>query len=69
MATYEQIQNYVKKNYGYTVKTCWIAHVKEICGLRPRIAPNRLNRTKRINPCPVNKINPIKDAFRHFGMI
>ena len=33
MATYKQIQDGVKKNYGFTVKTCWIADVKEMCGL------------------------------------
>lgn len=69
MATYKQIQEWVRKNYGFTVKTCWIAHVKEICGLEPRKAPNRRNKNKRENPCPPDKIEPIKQAFRHFGMI
>ncbi|MBI4301732.1 MAG: hypothetical protein HY664_03915 [Chloroflexi bacterium] len=69
MATYMQIQGWVKINFGYTVKTCWIAHVKEICGLEPRIAPNRLDETERVNPCPYDKIDPIKRAFRYFGTI
>ena len=36
MATYEEIQDYIKQKYGFTPKTCWIAHVKEICGLPVR---------------------------------
>jgi hypothetical protein len=38
MATYEQIQDYVRKKYGFIPKTCWIAHVKEMCGLQMRKA-------------------------------
>ena len=69
MSTYQQIQEFVREKYGFTVKTCWIAHVKEISGLTPRIAPNRTDNTKRINPCPPDKIEPIKQALRHFGII
>ena len=69
MATYKDIRNYVKKKYGYSVKTCWIAHVKEMCGHNPRIAPNRYSTESRENPCPNDKIDSIKDSFSHFGMI
>ena len=69
MATYKQIQDYVQRTYGYTVKTCWIAHVKEMCGLKPRKAWSRKDPEKRANPCPPAKIEPIKQAFRHFEMI
>ena len=69
MVTYNQIQEYIKKKYGYSVKTCWIADVKEICGLNPRVAPNRELISKRKYPCPPDKINSIKDAFKHLGMI
>ena len=69
MATYKQIQDWVKTNFGFTPKTCWIAHVKEICGLEPRKAPNRLDEAKRSNPCPSSKVEAIKQAFKHFGMI
>lgn len=51
MATYTQIQ-WIKEKYGFTVKTCWIAHAKEVCGLEPRIAPNRHNVAIRLNPYP-----------------
>ncbi len=33
MTTHKQIQQYVKGVYGYTPKTCWIAHMKEVCDL------------------------------------
>ena len=42
MATYGDIQNYIKNKYGYTIKTCWIAHVKEMCGLDVKISPRRI---------------------------
>lgn len=32
MATYKEIQQYVKLKYGFTPKTCWIAHMKEMYG-------------------------------------
>jgi len=40
MATYNQIQEWIKEKYGFTVKTCWIAHAKEICvGLTRELLP------------------------------
>ena len=51
MATYKQIQDYVKENNGYVPKTCWIAHVKELCGLNPQVAVNR-HSTNRTILCP-----------------
>lgn len=68
MATYKQIQDYVKKRYGYQPKTCWIAHVKELSGLSMRKAWNRAG-TRREEPCPKGKIPDIQAALRHFGMI
>ena len=69
MATYKQIQRWIKENHGFTVKTCWIAHVKEICGIELRKAPNRLYENVRANPCPPEKTMPIKQALKHFGEI
>jgi len=69
MATYRQIQTYVKERYGCTVKTCWIAHVKELNGLKPRPAPNRISIGKRKHPCPDSKRPLIEEAMRHYGMI
>jgi hypothetical protein len=69
MATYKEIQKYVNSEYGFTVKRCWIAHVKEICGLPLRKAYNRIDSNKRKVPCPNNKVGPIQDAFKYFGII
>lgn len=68
MATYKQIQDWVKARYGFIPKTCWIAHVKHISGLPMRVAHNRIGE-ERVVPCPPEKMGPIQDALRHFGMI
>ncbi|MDI6638572.1 MAG: hypothetical protein QME82_06665 [Bacillota bacterium] len=69
MSTYRRIQEYVKRQYGFTPKTCWIAHVKELCGLEPRVSPNRYDASRRVNPCPPDKVGAIKEALKYFGMI
>jgi hypothetical protein len=69
MATYKVIQMYVKGHYGYSPKTCWIAHMKEVCGLNPSVATNRIDKGKRQHPCPENKQDDIVSAFRYFHMI
>jgi hypothetical protein len=68
MATYREIQDWVKQNYGFVPETCWIADVKSQAGLQMRKAPNRKG-AKRVKPCPPGKIEPIRAALRHFGMI
>ena len=67
--TYKEIQSWVKYSYGFVAQTCYIAHVKEMCGLPLRKAWNRPDATKRVKPCPPGKVEPIKQAFKHFGMI
>jgi len=68
MATYKQIQGWVKKNYGFIPKTCWIADIKSKAGLKMRKAPNRIG-SERLYPCPPEKEESIHAALRHFGMI
>lgn len=68
MATYTQIQKYVKGKYGFQPKTCWIADVKEQAGLQVRRAWNRLEE-ERQDPCPTEKVGAILDALRYFGLI
>jgi len=69
MATYKEIQDYIREKHGSSVKSCWIAHVKEMYGILQRIAPNRISEYKRSNPCPKNKIGLIVEALIHFQMI
>lgn len=66
MPTYRQIQDYVRENSFFTVRTCWIAHVKELMGLEPRRAANRRPGDERANPCPILKRLSIVNAFEHF---
>jgi len=53
MATYRETQITVEGICGCSVKTCWIADVKEQLGLRVRRgAWNRQHRDRRLHPCP-----------------
>jgi hypothetical protein len=38
-------------------------------GLESKVAVNRINISKRTNPCPEDKQKYIEEAFRHFDMI
>lgn len=68
MATYAQIQAYVKQEHGYTPKTCWITHMKEKSGLPVTRAHNRQSEV-RLLPCPESKEDSILEAFRHYGLL
>ena len=68
--TYKRIQEYVEKHYGFKVHTAYIAEVKRMCGLDMHKAPNAVEQRKhQYHPCPPEKVEAIKDALRHFGMI
>ncbi|MGF7184101.1 hypothetical protein GGQ84_000181 [Desulfitispora alkaliphila] len=69
MSTYKQLQQWVKENYGFLPKSCWIADVKEKHGIIIRKAPNRHDESKRGNPCPENKVKPIEEAFKYYRLI
>ncbi len=69
MATYKEIQNYVKNKYNVSVKTCWIADMKDQNDIVGKQAPNRINNKIRTNPCPEEHKSKIVDAFKHFNMI
>jgi len=69
MATYKQIQDFVKAKHEYLPRSTWIAHMKEICGLNPQMAVTRHSPDKRINPCPPHKQDDLRKAFEHFKLI
>ena len=69
MATYNQIKDYVKAQYGYTPRSTWIAHAKEIYGLNPKMAATRRSSNERVNPCPQDKQDDLRKAFEHFEII
>jgi hypothetical protein len=69
MVTYKAIQADVRKRSGRFVKTCWIAHVKELNGLPMRIAPNRRTASCRAYPCPHWARPLIEDTMRRKGAL
>jgi hypothetical protein len=69
MASYPELTKWIKANYGFVSKSCWIAHVKSDCGLPMRQAPNRRNAPRREVPCPAEKRPAIIAALRHFKMV
>ena len=64
MATYTQIQEDIEKRHSRAVKTCWIAHVKELNGLPVRVAHNRISKSERKVPCPNNVRPLIEESMR-----
>ena len=69
MATYRQIQDDIRTRHSTVVKTCWIAHVKELNGLPVRQAPNRRSRDVREVPCPASMRPLIEESLHRFGML
>jgi len=68
--TYKRIQEYVQEKYGFKVHTAYIVEVKRMVGLDMHKAPNAVEQKKReYHPCPPEKVEAIKDALRHFGLI
>jgi len=69
MATYKQVQEWVKDHYGFAVRPCWIAHAKELNGLKLKRAHNRYDPKFRLDPCPDDKLSMIREAFEYFHMV
>ena len=69
MATYREIQEDIRRRHGRTVKTCWIAHVKELNGLNPLQAHNRISPHRREHPCPPEFRPLIEASMRRLGML
>ena len=67
--TVKQIQEYTKSNYGFIAKSCWIADVKEKCGILVKPAWNRKDPNERKNPCPTDKIAKVKTALKFYNLI
>lgn len=55
MASYRQIQTWVKSYYSFAPKICCISDVMSDCGLTKWPAPNRLDSLSRQYPCPDDK--------------
>lgn len=69
MATYEDIQSEVKVSAGFVPQTCWIAHILELLGAKPRRAANRIDPAKRQHPCPPEKMSATIAALYKLGRV
>ena len=68
--TYKMIQEYIEEKYGFKVHTAYIAEVKRNLGLPMYDAPNMVEELKQPRRHPtVEKVEAIKDALKHFGVI
>ncbi|MEK6942391.1 MAG: hypothetical protein AABW85_06045 [archaeon] len=62
--TYSEVQQFVKKKYCFTPRTCWIADAKRACEYKVKKAHNRKGK-KMANPCPYGKIEAVKYGVLH----
>lgn len=68
--TYKMIQEYIEEKYGFKVHTTYIAEVKRNLGLPMYDAPNMVEELKQPRRHPTaEKVEAIKDALKHFGVI
>jgi hypothetical protein len=67
-STYRDIRAYVYARYGFSPRTGWIAHVKELNGLTLRPTHNR-HGAMRIDHCPPERRAAIEEVLRHFGIL
>lgn len=68
--TYKMIQEYIEEKYGFKVHTAYIAEVKRNLGLPMYDAPNMVEELKQLRRHPTaEKVEAIKDALKHFGVI
>ena len=67
-ARYSDIQAWVEENYGFKVSSLYIGQVKDICGLAKERDLKNYGKN-RVPQCPLEKVEAIKAAFKHFGMI
>ena len=68
-ATYTEIKDYVKKKYGFSVSSLYIAQIKDKVGLQKRKNYNLGSGKTKAVTCPPDKEEAIMDAFKHFKLI
>ena len=62
-ATDQEIQKWISRQHGFVPESAWILHCKEQFGLVAKgTAPEE-------NPCPLEKVPAIRQAFRRFGLL
>ena len=69
-ATYQEIKDYVLKEFGLKVPTLYISQVKRKCGIIERENYNHSRKeNQHIPQCPKDKEKAVRAALEHFGMI
>src|SRR5262245_28727525 len=66
--TYREIRAHVYAHHGFSPRTGWIAHVKELNGIALQQTHNRHGAT-RADPCPRARQVAIEEVLRHFGIL
>lgn len=69
-ATYQEIKDYVLKEFGFKVSTLYISQVKRKHNIIERKNYNFPRNTNSvIRTCPLEKEKAIESALKHFAMI
>ena len=69
-ATYQEIKNYVLKEYGLKVSTLYISQIKRKCGIDVGEHYNVSQKeNQKVPQCPKEKEDAIRAALEHFAMI
>ncbi|MFI3326168.1 MAG: 23S rRNA (uracil(1939)-C(5))-methyltransferase RlmD [Clostridia bacterium] len=69
-ATYQEIKDYVLKEFDLKVSTIYISQIKKKCGLEVGKSYNTSKKDNQTIPqCPKDKENAIKAALKYFKMI
>ena len=68
-ATYTEIKEWIKSEYGLKVSSLYVAQIKDKCGFEKRLNYNIGDNKYHVPKCPPEKEKAIMAAFRHFKMI
>ena len=68
-ATYREIKEWIKAEYGMSVSSLYVAQIKDKCGFEKRQNYNIGENKAHVPNCPPEKEKAILEAFKHFRMI
>ena len=69
-ATYQEIKDYVLKEFGLKVSTLYISQIKRKCGIEVGEHYNISQKeNQKVPQCPKEKEDAIRAALEHFAMI
>ena len=68
-ATYREIKEWIKVEYGMSVSSLYVAQIKDKCGFEKRQNYNIGENKAHVPNCPPEKEKAILKAFKHFRMI